>query len=77
MHWDWCKNEDINWGDTTGQNDYGGYSPKELYVYPKYQHYKQEVLQHIDIIQYNDIIIPKINEYMRSSKVKKRCQDKS
>ena len=51
--------------------DHGGYSPKELYITPKYSTFKEEVTnyKHITMRHYNKIIKPKLTIYMKSEKV--------
>ena len=51
-------------------NDFGGYTPKNLYVKRKYINFKHEILQHFTIKQYNELIINKAIEYMTTQNVK-------
>ena len=51
-------------------NQLGGYMAKELYVNKKYKDYKTEILHHLTMKQYNNLIINKANEYFNSEAVK-------
>lgn len=52
--------------------DHGGYSPKELYITPKYSTFKEALTfyKHITVKHYKQIISPKLMEYRKSKKVK-------
>ena len=70
MYWDYYKDKEIiPANNTTNTNDYGGYSPKLLYVEKKYANYKQELLQHLSIYQY-EMCAAKANMYIGSERAK-------
>ena len=50
--------------------DYGGYTPKQLYVSPKFDNYKEEILEHIDVKMYDNTVLIKADKYMQSFKVR-------
>ena len=52
------------------QNDLGGYRPKDLYVTKKYTSYKEEILQHISLKDYDLRILQKAMEYMTTTRVR-------
>ena len=70
IYWDYYKDKElIPANNTTNTNDYGGYSPKVLYVEKKYANYKQELLQHLSIYQY-EMCTAKANLYIESERAK-------
>ena len=59
--------------DIIGNNHtHGGYTPKQLYIEPRYSTFKEELsnYKYIRMKDYNTIIKPKVTAYMRSKKVK-------
>lgn len=70
QYWDWYKDKDQFPYVPFIPTDYGGLSPKQLYVVPKFADYKEEILHHIDMNMYNDIILIKANIYKGSNRVK-------
>ena len=54
---------------TGNENDFGGFTEKELYVPRKYETYKEEILSHITKKEY-ELIMTKATEYSKSTKVK-------
>jgi len=70
MYWDWYKHRETFIHNPVIPTDYGGYSPKQLSVARKYQSYKEEILSHLNIKMYNDLVITKAKEYMESQRVK-------
>eukprot|EP01084_Bolivina_argentea_P090105 162418_1 len=71
FYWTWYKNRD-NIPQVMGGNvnDYGGYDIKKLFVERKYENYKEEILQHIGINEYQQLVLFKAKELMISDKVK-------
>lgn len=75
FYWPWYRNRqtipqgpgNISLGNI---NNYGGYEIAELFVEKKYDSYKQELLQHIGIMGWNQLVIVKAKEFMVSDKVK-------
>lgn len=51
-------------------NNYSGYDVKSLFVEKKYHSYKQEILQHINMKEYQTLVWFKACEHMMSVKVK-------
>eukprot|EP01084_Bolivina_argentea_P201566 344535_1 len=51
-------------------NDFGGYDICDLFIEKKYSDYKTELLQHINISDYNDIVLVKAETYMVSETIK-------
>lgn len=51
------------------QNDLDGYPEDQLYVKCKYPTYKDEILSHLGINQYNEIMI-KAEEYLKTNRVR-------
>ncbi len=82
LYWDWYKHKTINQLQQKQEeyniNDYGGYSIQDLYVERKYRNFKTELLRHITIKQYKDILFLKAQKYFeQSEKVKKlKANDK-
>ena len=70
MYWDWYKQRETFIDNPVLPADYGGYSPKQLSVSRKYQSYKEEILSHLDIQMYHDLVITKAKEYMETERVK-------
>ena len=58
--------------DSSNIHDHSGYSPSELCITPKYESFKQEILnyKYLSIKDYEKIIIPKLHQYMTTNKVK-------
>ena len=57
------------------ENYLGGHKPKELWVKPKCSDYKEETLQHLSIKDYNEFILSKAVELMKSIQVKSLIAD--
>eukprot|EP01084_Bolivina_argentea_P243426 408089_1 len=71
FYWDWYKNkseiqQDMAWNI----NDYGGYKITDLYVNKKYHSFKVEILQYININEYNKMVYHTAVQYLQSDKVK-------
>ena len=70
FYWEFYKNGGIPPQYSGNENNYNGYLPKDLYVNAKYSNYKQEILQHLDVKIYEELVITKAKEYMKSTLVK-------
>ena len=70
FYWPWYKNRQVVEQAPGNTNNYGGYLPKQLYVTKKYDDYKEEILQHFSIKDYQDLIVTKAESYMSSEEVK-------
>ena len=51
------------------ENDLGGYSEKQLSVHSKYKTYKEEILSHVDMEKYREIMT-KAENYLNTQRVK-------
>eukprot|EP01084_Bolivina_argentea_P202623 346173_1 len=54
-------------------NDHSGYKICELYTEKKYNSFKEEILTHININEYNELVILKANQYVNTEKVRHNC----
>ena len=73
FYWEWYKNKNEIINDAaSNENDYGGYQGEidQLYVAKKYSDYKEELLRHLTIKNYRDIIMPKAKALIASNKGK-------
>ena len=73
-YWDHYRNMDEFDGNVKYRNiyDHGGYTPKQLFVPPKYDSFKKELLhyQYISISTYKKIILPKVTAYIDTKKAR-------
>eukprot|EP01084_Bolivina_argentea_P194904 334489_1 len=55
------------------QNDHNGYEVLELFIEQKYSSFKEEIshYKHFNMKDYNQLIIPKLNEYITTEFVKR------
>ena len=71
FYWDSYKESIEDPTAAANPNDFGGYSAKELFVEKQYENYKEEILQHITMEQYQALVVFKVKLYMKSDAVKK------
>ena len=53
-------------------HDHAGYTPKELYIKPKFSSFKQEIMEYkyLNLKIYQTIILPKINACIKTKMAK-------
>ena len=56
---------------------HSGYTPKQLYIGPKYQDFQEEIGEYKDITfsDYQSVILPKVNQYLTTNKVKQTTNE--
>ena len=52
------------------ENDYSGCTPQQLYVEPKYNSYKEEILSHLNVQFYKKLVLTKADIYWTSKAVR-------
>eukprot|EP01084_Bolivina_argentea_P096069 172714_1 len=74
-YWHWYAPDTVNINeinkDPENYNDHSGIDIKHLYVQKKYNAFKEEILSHITINEYNDLVMTKVQQYISTKKVKK------
>ena len=70
MYWDHFKQGGKIYISTQNTDDLGGYTEKELYVERVFADYKEEILSHINMENYQTLVQGKVDILMTSNKVK-------
>eukprot|EP01084_Bolivina_argentea_P004324 8226_1 len=75
-YWDWYKNtKQFDDDEIFNMNDHGGHAISSLYVNKKYNTFKQEILMHIDIEEYNDLVLLKAQIHVSTKRAKQIRSD--
>ena len=53
------------------ENNFGGYTEQQLYVTPKFDNYKDEILAHMNVLIYDVFVMVKAKEFMITNRVRR------